>query len=464
MPLFEYCDSFRKEGDRVDRFPTPKFAEHAKEREAHNPKKDEVAWGDLADIFGKVEKSPVVKLRDGVTKPGQKKMPWAKKEAVVEQVSEELQITEEQANTRWYAPATKFSATPMPAPKVSEADKKMEEAKARLKVVEDRLKAAQEKLNKKTEDVAEPAPKIEKIETELKQPEEPKPTVVETSDQSTVDDCAHVEEVQAKPEEATTLTSKSESMDLSSYAPHCVLIFISLFVQRVLEPADASMLTFGSWLQCTGLLALLASIIASASVEGLRVSTFERLGAAAFLRLVVAGAGYFPAGEFEDLYLLGDAGTLVVSIGILTLMRTVYKSTCVANIDSYDRGSVALMCIGFACAVHGDLSDSVVLDIVWMTALCADSVALLPQVEAMVRGCKSMPMTSVAAMIASRACVFAFWFEASAELRIVVAAVVMASQASQLLLACSLVTGRLLALVKRDVSAELSSELEAIRL
>lgn len=363
---------------RSDKFPAPKFPEHAGDKEANT---DNGAWNDLSNIFGSMpDKAPVVKLADRVPKP---------------------QTTAE---------------------KKVDADAKIAAAAAKLKETEDKLKAAQAKL----------AQKMEK-------PEEIQPIEIEEP----VED-----EEELEDEDDTPLESKKNNMN--EYAPQFLLILMSFVTQQVLQPADADNLTFSSWLQFAGVVTLMTSVVSSASAEGLRAATFERLAAAAALRLAVAGGGYFPAGAYDGLYLLGDAGTLVAALVMIALLRTTYKSTCVADLDSYDRSLVAMICVAFASSMHGDLGDSMLLDIMWMTALCVESVALFPQMYAMLHGCKSMPLLSVVAFIASRACSFGFWFDACSELRTVVAVCVMSLYSMQLLLACSLATGRFLS-VKREV-------------
>merc|ERR1719198_1274157 len=180
--------------------------------------------------------------------------------------------------------------------------------------------------------------------------------------------------------------------------------------------------TIGSGLQCLAFALLSMKMRAAKSACGISAKSLQLYVVVYCARLTstLSLEGYIPMDSTGDyVYQVADIVSLVLVLLILQRLYTTDRGTYDHEADTCQIWPFLVGALVVAGITRGDLNDSLFFDMAWMVSVAVDTVALVPQLWLLSKlGGKVDALTShfVAALFASRALTFIFWFYGYPEL------------------------------------------------
>jgi len=220
--------------------------------------------------------------------------------------------------------------------------------------------------------------------------------------------------------EACPCSSREGLVTASLYVTFMVLF--GFLLREYSNQEFSAIITVGSMVQFFGYTLLLHKVRVHRSVAGLSARSLELYAVFYVFRLssTMVKNGYIPVDASADwLYQALDIASLLTVLQLLFCMHKKHNDTYQASMDlpvGVHRAVLGSMLL--AAFYHGNLNKSLFFDIMWMTSLYIDVVALLPQLWLMYQlpSIEALNAHYVAAIVLSRAMAFWFWFVGMPEL------------------------------------------------
>jgi len=215
----------------------------------------------------------------------------------------------------------------------------------------------------------------------------------------------------------------SRKKNVNAVPAYLLLIVCCAGVLRLFSDRGySSVLTLGAGIQFFGFQMLLLKVQRQKSVAGISRRTLETYAMVLAVKLTstLFRQGYLPVDRSGDfIYQLADILSLATVMRLINYMHTTYAATYQEEHDTLDVSRVFPICFLLAVFIHGDLNNSFIFDTIWTLHMNMDTVAMIPQLWMLSKIGEVEGMTShfVAAMVASRACSFSFWFYGFRELK-----------------------------------------------
>jgi hypothetical protein len=208
---------------------------------------------------------------------------------------------------------------------------------------------------------------------------------------------------------SSTTTTKTSS----PHGPGVILAYVVFGTIAVLvyhlfaEGEFSSILTLSAVFQCLAFSLLGIQALSTDSVRGISAKSLQLDALALVCRLSSTTwlQGYLPADTTGDfLYQTFDCLSLGMVLWLLHRVLAVQRRTYDAEEDGLSPFPFALVSLGLAALLHGDLDDHPLFDTLWMCGLFISAVSVMPQLWMMSHGSRVSALTShfVAVMAFSR--------------------------------------------------------------
>lgn len=212
-------------------------------------------------------------------------------------------------------------------------------------------------------------------------------------------------------------------MDESMFTIYVGALALGMLVYQSFSDLGLStLLTMAVGIQCFGYLCLRVKVWQQRSVVGISGKTLALQGASYALRLSSTTwlKGYIPVDETGDwLYQLLDVFALIMVLDLLHCIFKLHRDTYQEDHDSFNIQAAGVACFVSAVLVHPDLNNRPLFDTLWTTALYVDMVAMLPQLQVMMKNrgeVEALTSHFVGATAMSRGVSLCFWYHGFAEL------------------------------------------------
>jgi len=200
------------------------------------------------------------------------------------------------------------------------------------------------------------------------------------------------------------------------------VLTVGLVLWQISDLNFSVVCTIGSGLQCLAFAMLSMKMRAAKSACGISAKSLWLYVVVYVSRLTstLCLEGYIPMDATGDyVYQVADIVSLILVLLILQRIHTTDSGTYDHEADTCQIWPFLVGALVVAGITKGDLNDHLFFDMAWMVSVAVDTVAMVPQLWLLSKlGGKVDALTShfVAALFASRALTFMFWFYGYPEL------------------------------------------------